>query len=52
MFRFILWQSMLRSVAFPFSCVRGAHVLYVPHVGTFCNRSVSSYSILAYPFIS
>ena len=29
MFRFILWQSMLRSVAFPFLCVRGAHVLYI-----------------------
>ena len=31
MFRFILWQSMamLRSVAFPFSRVQGAHVLYL-----------------------
>ena len=29
MFRFILWQSMLRSVAIPFSCVGGAHVLYL-----------------------
>ena len=51
MFRFILWQSMLRSVAFSFSCVQGAHCV-VPHVGTLCNRSVLSYSILAHPFIS
>ena len=33
-----------------FMCAR--RTCPIPHIGTLCNRSVLSYSILAYPFIS